>query len=223
MPPAIFLDRDGTIIREAEYLADPAGVELLPGVVEGLRALRAAGFLLIVVSNQSGVARGYFTEETVKKINQRLRDLLAREQADVDAVYYCPHYAKGNVTAYAIECECRKPKPGLILTAQKEWDIDLAHSWVVGDKDADVLLGKNAGTKTALVLTGYGEKTRAAGFVQGQEPDLISPNLGSAAQAVVRLARESKPWAQPRWGAHRRPVLDPETFDRLPDEDGDGE
>lgn len=204
MRPAVFLDRDGTLIREAEYLKDPAGVELLAGTVAGLRALRAAGYALVVTSNQSGVARGYFDEENVRQVNTRLRELLAAQQADVDAVYYCPHHPRGSVPAYARECDCRKPAPGMILAATKDLDLDPASSWVVGDKDLDVIFGKKLGLKTVLVLTGYGAETRRQGFAPGQEPDVISADLAAAAQAILRF---SQPPAPPkRWGLARKPL-----------------
>jgi D-glycero-D-manno-heptose 1,7-bisphosphate phosphatase len=211
MRPAIFLDRDGTIIREAEYLADPAGVEILAGAAAGLRALRAAGFLLVVTSNQSGVARGYFDESTVARINQRLRELLSAGGADVDAIYYCPHHTKGTVPHYAVECQCRKPNPGMILSAQKDLDIDLAHSWVIGDKEIDIQFGKNLGLRTVLVLTGYGAKTQAEGFKPDQGPDIVSPDLTAAAQAIIRFAQDPPPikrWGR-HWGERRSPLRKP--------------
>jgi D-glycero-D-manno-heptose 1,7-bisphosphate phosphatase len=204
MRPAIFLDRDGTLIREAEYLKDPDGVELLSETVAGLRALRSAGYMLVVTSNQSGVARGYFDEDTVRQVNGRLRELLAAQDADVDAVYYCPHYPKGTVTAYARECDCRKPAPGMILAAAKDLNLDLTLSWVVGDKDADVIFGKNLGLKTVLVLTGYGAQTQAQGFKPGTEPDIVSPDLAMAAQAIIRFSQS--PEMPKRWGLKRKPL-----------------
>jgi histidinol-phosphate phosphatase family protein len=202
MQPAVFLDRDGTLIREAEYLADPAGVELLPGIPEGLRALRAAGYALVVTSNQSGVARGYFDEETVGRVNGRMRELLRAQSADVDAVYYCPHHPRGTVPAYTRECACRKPAPGMIQAAEKDLDLDLGRSWVVGDKDLDIAFGKNQGLKTVLVLTGYGVQTRERGFPAGDEPDIISPDLPAAAQAILRFSQA--PEAPRRWGLKRK-------------------
>ena len=204
MRPAVFVDRDGTLIREAGYLKDPDGVELLAGAVAGLAALRAAGYALVVTSNQSGVARGYFSEDTVRQVNGRMRELLASQNADVDAVYYCPHYPQGSVPEYTRACDCRKPAPGMILTAAKELKLDLEHSWVVGDKDADITFGKNAGLKAVLVLTGYGTQTQSAGFKSGQEPDVVSPDLAAAAQAIIRFSRE--PGAPKRWGLKRKPL-----------------
>ena len=202
MRPAVFLDRDGTLLREAEYLKDPAGVEVLAGTAEGLRALRAAGYALVVTSNQSGVARGYFNEDAVRRVNAHMRELLAAQNADVDAVYYCPHYPQGTIPEYARECDCRKPAPGMILAAEKELDLDLGRSWVVGDKDLDIAFGKNLGLKTVLVLTGYGAQTQAQGFKPGLEPDIVSPDLPAAAQAIVRFSRQ--PDTPRRWGLQRK-------------------
>lgn len=183
--PAVFLDRDGTIMREAEYLADPAGVELLPGAAEGIRLLRQAGFAAVVTSNQSGVARGYFDEVAVKRVNARLAELLAAAGAQLDGIYYCPHYPAGSVAAYARACDCRKPAPGMLLAAARDLGLDLGRSWVVGDKLADIEFGANQGLKTVLVLTGYGAQTRDAGFAGKPQPDHIAPDLAAAAQHIL--------------------------------------
>jgi D-glycero-D-manno-heptose 1,7-bisphosphate phosphatase len=188
--PAVFLDRDGTLIREAEYLADPAGVEVLPGAVLGLRALRVAGYALVVVSNQSGVARGLFDEAAVRAVNARMETLLAVGHARPDAVYYCPHHPRGTVPEYTRECECRKPAPGMLQAAARDLDLDLAASWVVGDKDLDIELGKRLGLHTALVLTGYGAETRARGFAPGREPDVVAPDLEAASRAILGWTKE---------------------------------
>jgi D-glycero-D-manno-heptose 1,7-bisphosphate phosphatase len=184
--PAVFIDRDGTLIREAEYLADPAGVMVLPGAAAGVRKLRAAGYLIVVTSNQSGVARGYFDEETVRRVNGRMHALLAAEQAAPDAVYYCPHYVQGTVPAYAIACDCRKPGPGMLRAAAQDLDIDLGCSWVVGDKASDVEFGRANGLRAVLVLTGYGESTRAGGFAPGAEPNAVAPDLAAAAETILQ-------------------------------------
>ena len=183
--PAVFLDRDGTLIREAEYLADPAGVEVLPGAAAGIRTLRAAGFAIVVVSNQSGVARGYFDETAVRAVMARMEDLLAAEQPRPDAVYYCPHHPQGTVPAYTRECEDRKPGPGMLRAAARDLDLDLAASWTIGDKASDLEFGKRHGLRAVLVLTGYGVETRAKGFAPGLEPDLMVPDLAAAAQAIL--------------------------------------
>lgn len=184
--PAVFLDRDGTIMREAEYLSDPAGVELLPGAAEGIRRLRQAGFAVVVASNQSGVARGYFDEATVGRVNARLAELLAAAGAGLDGVYYCPHYPGASVAQYARACDCRKPAPGMLLAAARDLGLDLGRSWVVGDKLSDIEFGGRQGLKTILVLTGYGAQTREAGFAaDGPKPDFIADDLAAAARLIL--------------------------------------
>jgi D-glycero-D-manno-heptose 1,7-bisphosphate phosphatase len=190
---AVFLDRDGTIIREAEYLSDPAGVELLPGALAGIRALRQAGFAAVATSNQSGVARGFFNEEAVQRVNQRLQDLLAEGSAALDGIYYCPHYPGGQVAAYAKICECRKPAPGMLTSAARDLDLDLNSSWVVGDKASDIELGVRAGLRSILVLTGYGAETRDRGFAPGMEPDLVAADLAAAAELILAESRPGDP------------------------------
>ena len=157
MRQACFFDRDGVIIEEADYIHDPALVRLCPFAAEAVRAMHDAGRLVIVVSNQSGIARGYFTEADLKAVDARMNELLAAEGAHVDATYYCDHHKKGIIPEYAIDCDCRKPKPGLFLRAAKDLDIDLANSFMIGDKESDLEAGINAGCKgVALVRTGHG-------------------------------------------------------------------
>lgn len=160
---AVFLDRDGTIIRDVGYLSDASSVELLPGVAETLARVRAAGCDLIIVSNQSGVARGYFPIEAVHRINARVAEMLKSACADVTAFYFCPHYEKGVVPEYSIACDCRKPAPGLILRAARELAIDLSRSFFVGDSMVDVECGGNAGVRTILVRSRNLEEDSWAG------------------------------------------------------------
>ena len=156
--PAVFLDRDGTLIREAEYLADPDGVELLPGVPEALRALRAAGYALVVVTNQSGIARGLYDEHDYRRVADRLDDMLARAGASVDATYHCPHHPD-----HGPPCDCRKPALGMHRRAADQLKLDLAASWYVGDKASDVEPAHAVGGRGILVRTGYGRRTEAGG------------------------------------------------------------
>ncbi|MBQ7731019.1 MAG: HAD family hydrolase [Lentisphaeria bacterium] len=157
MRQACFFDRDGVIIEEADYIHDPALVRLCPFAAEAVRAMHDAGRLVIVVSNQSGIARGYFTEADLKAVDARMNELLEAEGAHIDATYYCYHHKKGVIPEYAIDCDCRKPKPGLFLRAAKDLDIDLAASFMIGDKESDLEAGLNAGCRgVALVRTGHG-------------------------------------------------------------------
>ncbi len=182
---AVFLDRDGTVIRDREYLADPAGVELLKGAAAGIKALRQAGFMVIVATNQSGVARGFFTEQDIKRVNERMQELLAVEGAGLDGIYYCPHYPEGKVQEYVKVCYCRKPGPDMLFTAAQERNVDLFKSWVIGDKPTDIEFGFKQGLRTILVLTGYGRETQSRGFNVSLEPDLIVPDLEAAAAKII--------------------------------------
>jgi D-glycero-D-manno-heptose 1,7-bisphosphate phosphatase len=174
---AVFLDRDGTVIEEVCYLADPAQVKLIPGAAEAIRRLNEAGVLVVLVTNQSGVARGYFPESRVRDVHARLAELLAECGAKIDASYYCPHHPTESVGHYRIACECRKPKPGLLLAAARELGIDLAQSWMIGDKPCDAEAGTAAGCRTILVRTGHGVELPA-------EADAVA-DLGAAVAAVL--------------------------------------
>ena len=157
MRKACFFDRDGVIIEEADYISDPALVRLCPFAADAIRAMHDAGRLVIVVSNQSGIARGYFTEADLRAVEARMNELLAEAGVKIDAAYYCFHHKKGIVPEYAGDCDCRKPKPGMLLRAAKDLGIDLAASFMIGDKESDLEAGLNAGCRgVALVRTGHG-------------------------------------------------------------------
>ena len=153
---AVFLDRDGTIIEEVGYLDRPERVELFPWTIDAIRVLNRAGLAVVLVSNQSGVARGFFTEAVVDAVHQRMADLLKEGGARIDAYYYCPHHPDGKVPRYAQPCDCRKPGRGLVDRAVQELGIDPAKSFVVGDRWLDVALGRVVGAQSVLVRTGYG-------------------------------------------------------------------
>jgi D-glycero-D-manno-heptose 1,7-bisphosphate phosphatase len=153
---AVFLDRDGTIIEEVGYLDRPERVELFPWTIDAVRVLNRAGLAVVLVSNQSGVARGFFTEDVVDAVHRRMADLLAEGGARIDAYYYCPHHPDGKVPQYAQSCDCRKPGRGLVDRAARELGIDPARSFVVGDRWLDVALGRAVGAQSVLVRTGYG-------------------------------------------------------------------
>jgi histidinol-phosphate phosphatase family protein len=151
---AVFLDKDGTLIEDVPYNVDPAHIRLLPGVAEGCRLLHAAGYPLVVVSNQSGVARGLFAEAALRAVEERLRALLAAVGVPVAGFYYCPHHPNGSVPAYAVSCACRKPEPGLLLRAALELNLYLPDSWLIGDILNDVEAGRRAGCRTVLIDNG---------------------------------------------------------------------
>lgn len=174
-PSAVLLDRDGTIIVEKEYLADPAGVELLAGAAAGLRSLRALGCRLAVVTNQSGVGRGYYTLEDMHAVNRRMVELLAREGVALDGIYFCPHAPESG-------CACRKPLPGLGLRAARELGFDPQAAVIIGDKRADLGLARAMGARGILVRTGYGRDEER--HVTGQENVAVVDDLPGAARMI---------------------------------------
>lgn len=149
--PAVFLDRDGTLIEDAGYLADPAGIRLLPGVIAALHRLRAAGYALVIVTNQSGIGRGLLTVETVEAIHQELARQLDAAGTPLDAIYYCP-IAPTTTDRATIEHPDRKPGPGMLQRGAQELHLDLAASWMIGDNLADALAGVNAGCRGVLLV-----------------------------------------------------------------------
>jgi D-glycero-D-manno-heptose 1,7-bisphosphate phosphatase len=152
----VILDRDGTIIEEVEYLASPDQVRLIPGAAEAIARLNHLGIPVGVVTNQAGVARGYFPESRVAEVHERLNQLLAERSAHIDRYYVCPHHPTEGVEPYRRDCDCRKPHPGLLLLAAADLYLDLASSCCIGDKLTDLEAGARAGCRTVLVRTGYG-------------------------------------------------------------------
>ena len=190
--PAVFLDRDGTLIRDRVHAADPATVQPLPGVVDALRALRGAGYALVVASNNSGVARGLFTVSEALAMGTRLVAVLSEAGVKLDGYYVCPHHpSEGRVARYAQSCGCRKPEPGMLLRAAEELDIDLSRSWMVGDLPSDVGAGLAAGARTVLLDVGclsYDDADEVPDEVAGAA---IARNLAHAAALI--LATDSAP------------------------------
>ena len=154
--PAVFIDRDGTLTEEVGYVNHPARLQLLPRAGEAIRRLNAAGVAAVVVTNQAGVARGYFSESVLHAVNESLRAQLARVGARLDGLYACLHHPSEGEAPYRVQCECRKPKPGLLLRAAGELGLDLARSTMVGDKASDLVPARTVGANAVLVLTGYG-------------------------------------------------------------------
>ena len=148
---AIFIDKDGTLIDNIPFNTDPALIALKEGAIEGLKLLSDAGYLLIVVSNQGGVAYGYFEEKELERVKLKINYLLGDENIYLDGFYYCPHHPNGAVKKYAIDCNCRKPKPGMLLKAKSDFNIDLGRSWMIGDILHDIEAGNRAGCKTILI------------------------------------------------------------------------
>lgn len=154
---AVFLDRDGVLNNDPPHFAHRLDqLSLIPRSGEAVRLLKNKGYLLVIISNQSGVARGYYGEEQVEIFNNALLTELRKYGGDIDAICYCPHHPDATVEKYRTDCDCRKPKPGMILRVAHEYDIDLENSFVVGDKWSDIEAGRNAGCRSILVLTGHG-------------------------------------------------------------------
>lgn len=179
---AVFIDRDGTLNVEKEYLSRPEEFEFIPGAPAAVRALRAAGYRVVVVTNQSGVARGYFGAEAVEALHRHIQQLLRGFETGIDAFYYCPHHPTQGVGAYRVDCECRKGRPGMLLQAARELGLDLARSYMVGDKAADVEAGVRAGCRAILVATGYGREELAAARLW--QP-LLADDLAAAARLIL--------------------------------------
>lgn len=177
--PAIFVDRDGTLNELVGYLNDIDAFELFPWSHEAIRLINRSGYLAVVVTNQSGVARGIYSEELVRAVHSRMKETLESADARLDGIYYCPHDGSG-------ECDCRKPKPGMLERAEKDLDIDMSRSWVIGDSYSDLELAWNVGARAALVMTGYGrgnyEHHRDS---WNRQPDIVAPNLFSAVVEIV--------------------------------------
>ncbi len=178
---AIFLDKDGTLIQDVPYNVNPNLIQLTPGAIAGLKILQTLDYKLIVISNQSGIARGYFAESDLAILKDYLFQLLLEQGVTLDDFYYCPHSADGVVPEYAITCECRKPKPGLILQAAYKHNIDLQNSWFIGDILNDVEAGHSAGCKTILINNGNETEWY---FSPMRIPDYVVTDLEQAAQIV---------------------------------------
>ncbi|MCX6149912.1 MAG: HAD family hydrolase [Ignavibacteriales bacterium] len=179
---AVFFDRDGTINIDPGYLGNPEQVELYKGVTEGLVQLKKLGFKIIVVSNQSGIARGLITKEDVDSINNKINEILLKDDVQIDAFYYCPYHPKFNTTE---ECECRKPSTKMIYQAAEDWNIDLKKSYLTGDMVSDVECGLNAGLKTILIKTTITEEKISYLLNEGKIPTFIAPNFLDACNFIV--------------------------------------
>lgn len=179
MNKAVFLDRDGTIAEDVHYCRRPEDFKILPAVPKAIRLLNRHGFEVVIITNQSGIARGYLTEETLAQIHKKMEDELAKHNARVDAIYYCPHHPDE-------ECECRKPKTALFHKAAKELLIDFTESYVIGDMEEDISAGKAIACKTILVTTG---PNSAGKLSRGKEAHYIAGNLYEAAKWIVKRGK----------------------------------
>ena len=168
--PAVFVDRDGTIMRDVDYCGDPADVQLLDGASEALRHLKSHGFKIVVITNQSGIGRGYFDEKQYREVEAEVDRQIGKDV--IDATYYCPHLPEDG-------CNCRKPSAGMIFQAAQDHHIDLTKSFFIGDKRSDIECGRNAGVRTILVRTGYGKS------VESGLADVVAEDLRDAAKVIV--------------------------------------
>jgi D-glycero-D-manno-heptose 1,7-bisphosphate phosphatase len=185
MRPAVFLDRDGTMVREVGYLGRAEDLHWFPWTVEAIRLLRRAGFLICVTTNQGGIGLGLFSETFLQQLHRTMDEHLARAGAAVDGWFYCPHHPRAVIAEFAIDCECRKPNPGMIRQAVRQFDIDPSRSFVIGDKQIDVGLAEQTGTRGVLVRTGQGEEelARRGGMMPGAAH--VAANLLEAASWIL--------------------------------------
>ena len=188
--PAVFLDRDGTINEQMGYVNHLSRFQLLPGVARAIRSLNEAGLPVVVVTNQSGLARGYFPESLLEAVHAELHRLLAREGAHLDGLYICPHHPEAREERFRLDCDCRKPRPGLLERAAAELGLDLGRSYMVGDRWSDLRCGAAVGATTVLVLTGYGRGDAAyVGPGQTVQPDHVAEDLEAAARWILDRTR----------------------------------
>jgi D-glycero-D-manno-heptose 1,7-bisphosphate phosphatase len=188
--PALFMDRDGTLSEEVGYVNHPSRFRVFPYSAEAIKLLNDNGWLAILVTNQAGVARGYFAEEVIVKVHEQLTRALENAAAKLDAIYYCAHHPSVGEPPYRLDCDCRKPKTGLIDRAARDFEIDLERSWMVGDRYGDIELAQNAGLHSAFVLSGYGrgewEYQRDSWKL---EPEVVGETLLDVARIVIERDR----------------------------------
>ncbi len=166
-PKACFLDRDGVLIKDVNYLSSPDQVQIFSESIRALKILQENQYKIIVVTNQAGVARGYFSESSIFKVHEEIDRQLLMYGLKIDAYYYCPHHPEGKVEEYSINCDCRKPMPGMILNAVQDFNLDLSNSFLIGDKLSDLLAAKNAGCTGLLVETGHGKEHKEQALSKG--------------------------------------------------------
>jgi D-glycero-D-manno-heptose 1,7-bisphosphate phosphatase len=180
---AVFLDRDGVITQDPPHYAYRTDqLRLIPYSAEGIKLLNKNNFKVIVVSNQSGIARGYYSEKDTNLYNKSLKKELKKKDANIDAFYYCPHHPEAKIKKYRIKCNCRKPRPGMIKKASNDFNIDLSKSFLIGDRLSDILAGKKAGCKTIHVLTGVGQDQSLKYKI---DADYTTENLNEAVEKVI--------------------------------------
>ncbi|MBU0909672.1 MAG: D-glycero-beta-D-manno-heptose 1,7-bisphosphate 7-phosphatase [Proteobacteria bacterium] len=186
MKPAVFLDRDGTINEQMGYINHIDRFHLLEGVPDAIRRLNIAGIPVVVVTNQSGLARGYFPESLLEEVHRKMELLLADDNAHIDGIFVCPHHPEAKEAKFRVDCDCRKPKNGLFVRAARELELDLARSYVVGDRWSDLKAAASCGAKGILVLTGYGRGDyEYIGPQQQIQPHYVAENLQEAVDWIL--------------------------------------
>lgn len=194
MERAVFVDRDGVISEEVGYLGDRDHLRLIPHAAEAVKLVNQSGLKIIAITNQSGVARGYFSEEMLGDIHRKMEMLLSDQGAFLDGIYYCPHHPEGTVEAYRMECDCRKPAAGLLIQAAKEHAIDVSSSYLVGDKHTDIECAHRAGARGILVLTGYGrDELKKINSGASAQPHYVAADLLDAVQWIIKDTTGEKP------------------------------
>ncbi len=186
---AIFLDKDGTLIPDIPYNVNPDLITLQPGVTEGLKLLKQEGYIFAVISNQAGVARGYFKYQDLDKVSQKLNFLLNPEGIQIEAYYFCPHHPLGKIAEYSIRCDCRKPEPGMILKAAKDLQIDTEKSWMIGDILNDVEAGNRAGCRTILLDRGNETEWIEGSF---RKPTFVAADFLQAARFISNNLNDTR-------------------------------
>lgn len=185
--PAVFLDRDGTVNEQMGYINHISRFHLLPGAAKAIRLLNDKGIPVVIVSNQSGLARGYFPVELLDEVHEKMNRLLAEEGASIDGLYYCPHHPEAKEEQYRDTCNCRKPKTGMLLQAAEELNLDLSRSFLVGDRWSDIKCANNAGCTAVHVLTGYGKGDyQYIRPTQNIQPSHVADDLYAAVEWILQ-------------------------------------
>jgi D-glycero-D-manno-heptose 1,7-bisphosphate phosphatase len=186
----VFFDRDGTLNEDVDFLSHPDQLRIILGAIEAVGKVNHSGMAACIISNQSGIARGVFTESDLVPVHERLTREFAAGGARFDRIDYCPHHPTAGLPPYRIDCDCRKPKPGMLLRAAEHLDLDLSRSFVIGDKLIDVQAGQTVGARGILVLTGYGLSSMAECRASGVTPAFIAPTVREAVDFIMETVKE---------------------------------
>jgi D,D-heptose 1,7-bisphosphate phosphatase len=190
MNRAVFLDRDGVINEEVGFLHKKKDIKFYPQAIEALKILSGSAYKIIIITNQAGIGRGLYTEEEYGKFEKEYIDELAKfaKEIRIDKIYHCPHHPAEGVGGYKVDCECRKPKPGMLFQAQKDFNLNLGESYIIGDKRSDIEAGRAAGCKTILVNTGYGGRGGEKADFMEVKSDFITTDIKSALSVILYKA-----------------------------------